>query len=137
VSAPDLTQKVIGYRQWTVDDEGFLTSIGVTGAWGRGTNVARCQPQSMWLSALEKPRKSCDDSPGPACSCGIYAYHQMHSDWLTEPPWSGTAHLMVGAIVAWGRMEVHKDGFRAQYAEPVALAYHPSFPLSRVERVGQ
>jgi hypothetical protein len=61
--------------------------------------------------------------------------------------------LVRGLIAAWGQVEVHYDGFRAQYAKPVAIAipqgkrdaaiaravaaeYHlPTVPESELERV--
>ena len=32
---------------------------------------------------------------------------------------------MIGAIASWGQLQVHRDGFRAEHACVVTLAYHP------------
>ncbi len=65
---------------------------------------------------------SSHEAPDADCECGLYAYH----------PWSGMGqHLVedsghrdgavVGLVEAWGRVEVHSEGFRAEYAKPVAF----------------
>jgi hypothetical protein len=62
---------------------------------------------------LEEPHSS----PDEACQCGIYAYH-------TPGPrsWFGEAYWCEGVVSAWGRVVVHSDGLRAQYARVEALA---------------
>jgi hypothetical protein len=71
----------------------------------------------------------CAVAPAAACSCGIYAFH----------PWSRAFEpgavsgrevgdgvwTVWGEVEAWGEMEVYEDGFRAEYARPVAV-YIPS-----------
>jgi hypothetical protein len=56
-------------------------------------------------------------SPDPRCQCGIYGY-------FTPGPrsWYGEAYWCEGVITAWGRVEVHADGFRAEHARVEALA---------------
>jgi hypothetical protein len=36
-----------------------------------------------------------------------------------------------GAVVAWGRLEVHRNSFRSQYAKPVALIRAPNGRMCR------
>jgi hypothetical protein len=57
------------------------------------------------------------ESPHAECQCGIYAYH-------TPGPrsWFGEAYWCEGVVSAWGRVVVHGDGFRAQFARVEALA---------------
>ncbi len=52
--------------------------------------------------------------PTRRCSCGLYARH--------DPPFVPGAGWVLGAVVAWGRLEVHHDGFRAEQARVVAFA---------------
>ena len=57
------------------------------------------------------------ESPDPRCQCGIYGY------WTPGPrSWFGEAYWCEGVITAWGRVEVHRDGFRAEHARVEALA---------------
>ena len=56
-------------------------------------------------------------SPHPHCQCGIYAYHRPGlRAYYGEFAWAE------GIIAAWGRIEVHADGFRAEHARIEALA---------------
>lgn len=69
-------------------------------------NTARC---------LKEPRVTGHVAPMRRCSCGLYALsdhcdRRLHAD--------GQA---VGAIAAWGDIELHATGFRAQHAMIVAL----------------
>jgi len=56
-------------------------------------------------------------SPDPRCQCGIYGY-------FTPGPrsWFGEAYWCEGVVTAWGRVEIHRDGFRAEHARVEALA---------------
>ncbi|HEX2104588.1 MAG TPA: hypothetical protein VHF51_13115, partial [Solirubrobacteraceae bacterium] len=65
--------------------------------------------------------------PGPApdsdCVCGIYALFAPHDRRGRDP-----LALVRGAVVLWGRIEVHAGaGMRAEFARIVALAL-PSPP---------
>jgi hypothetical protein len=71
-------------------------------------------------------------APDPKCRCGLYAWH----DAGRLPDASGyAAEYVYGAILAWGRIEVHGDGLRAEYAEPVVLAYDETQSYRHVRRV--
>lgn len=107
-AAPDLTEPLVGYRAWRVGDDGSLVpwSAVAAGAWVPGVNTARC---------LVTRNVSSHVAPMRRCSCGLYALanprdRRLHAD--------GQA---VGAIVAWGDIELHATGFRAEKATIVAL----------------
>jgi hypothetical protein len=60
-------------------------------------------------------------SPHPDCQCGVYAYHRpgtqtYYGEWL----WTE------GVVTAWGRIEAHRDGLRAEHARIEALARPPA-----------
>jgi glycine cleavage system H lipoate-binding protein len=104
--APDFVEPVVGYRAWHVDDDGMLRPWTFTALpWHRGVNDAVCA-----RDARHRP-------PVADCMCGLYA--------LTDPS-DRRLHLQhdqaVGAIAAWGDLEVHRTCFRAQHACVVALA---------------
>lgn len=129
-AAPDLAWPVIGYRAWR------LGRLGP--AWTRATSIAEQANASLALfprvSAISREpwapgvhvatcsRPVCDISPGPSCSCGLYAYHDV--DRPARDPHPG--RTVTGAIAGWGRLEVHADGFRAQRACVLALAAPPA-----------
>jgi hypothetical protein len=110
--APDLFEPVVGYRQWRIQDGGLVSPF-VGERWHAGVNAARCA-----RDAAHEER-----APAHDCTCGIYA-------WYRPPPRLAsalTADLVSGAVVLWGRLELHPAGMRAQYAMVVALA----LPMSR------
>ena len=100
---PLLTHALPGYRTWMLDRTGALAPYtGQTGPWSAGVNTARCA------------RGLRHAAPDSDCTCGIYAFHDLHRQMRHEP--------FVGAIAAWGDMDVYRDGFRAQHAIVLALA---------------
>jgi hypothetical protein len=108
-SAPDLCEPIVGFRAWRVSREGGLMpwSARLAGAWERGVNTASC---------LVRPGVRGHVAPMRRCSCGIYALADVRDPRLHA------AGQAVGAIVAWGEIELHAAGFRAQHALVVALA---------------
>ena len=109
MSAPDFVEPIVGYRAWRPDGGALAPwSAGRVGAgaWTPGVNEATC------LHVGAHPGQA---PPVPDCSCGLYALADL-GDRRLRP-----AHEAVGAIVAWGDVEVHATGFRAQYAAVVAL----------------
>lgn len=110
MSAPDFIEPVIGYRAWRVDRDARLGAWTGRTAWTSGVNRARCL--AVPLGGLRPPRHP---APDPDCMCGLYALNDR-----------GDARLALGdvwgAIAAWGSVQVHRTGFRAELACVVALA---------------
>lgn len=156
---PDLVQYVVGYRAWRLVED-LATERDVlrsTGAgrteWQPGVNVASCDgfdkaawgltmgqmARSMHLAfghplpeEPDEPEHEPHFAPDPDCGCGLYA--------LYAPDFDG--YYVDGAVVAWGKIEVHRDGFRAEKAKIVALAIPDrcatdSTLRQRIERVGK
>lgn len=112
--------------------------MGRSGYWEPGVNEARCDQGKD------------HEAPAPDCECGLYAYHSLQE--------LGPDDGVIGVVAAWGRLEVHHDGFRAERARILALArtdcevfepetfrhieavaarYHlPLVPLRQLESVG-
>lgn len=105
--APHFSKKVIGYRAWVVNHGWILSPAGYqTGRpWNKGTNTAHCG-------------KAPHPAPLHNCTCGLYARHSLD---IVNASYAGRGYV-IGAIAAWGRIEVHHDGFRAEHAEIVGLA---------------
>jgi glycine cleavage system H lipoate-binding protein len=104
--APDFLEAVVGYRAWHVEEDGLLrpwTFMALP--WQPGANRAVCA------------RDVRHSPPVADCMCGLYA--------LTDPAdrrLDFRADQAVGAIAAWGDLEVHRSGFRAEHACVTALA---------------
>jgi hypothetical protein len=90
------------------------------GTWTRGDlPAAKCE-----RSALNLPHHP-EDGPVPSlsCSCGWHAYKTIdalraNSD---DPRLRRPSDVWVGAVVGWGRIAPHVDGWRAERARLVAL----------------
>jgi glycine cleavage system H lipoate-binding protein len=104
--APDLVEAVVGYRAWHIEPDGQLRPWTFTALpWQPGVNTAVCA------------RDVRHAPPVGDCMCGLYA--------LTDPAdrrLDFRADQAVGAIAAWGELEVHRTGFRAEHACVTALA---------------
>ena len=95
---------------------------------------ARCYDANRVLTRGEGWLDEPHDSPHPDCQCGIYAYHAPGlRSYYGEQWWCE------GVIAAWGRIEVHADGLRAEYARVEALGVpelgNPHVPPA-VEAIG-
>jgi hypothetical protein len=121
---PDLADPVVGFRQWRLAD-GRLRSLYSTVQWPGRELRAICVLGDRDYHA----------SPANACSCGIYAYY----DPCPRMASAGTRDLVAGAVVLWGRIELHAAGMRAQYARVVALELPVSRRRKRLElaQIGQ
>lgn len=120
-----LTEYVVGFRQWLAipcgPPAGYrlcpLFTCTLSAPWVPGVNTARCFPSRSTGHQIiqhEPPGPDGDDG----CPCGLYARHEI-TDTMRRDHIKGR---ITGAIQAWGDIEVHNDGFRAQHARVIALA---------------
>jgi hypothetical protein len=116
-----VADKLFGVRWWQIrsDERGRLRLHGCF-----GSSPWLAEGKSTWAVCAAANRRSRHEAPVGPCTCGLYALHP----WAIEgsPHWrtpGGEEELIAaGVIEAWGRVHVHGEGFRAQYARPVALA---------------
>jgi hypothetical protein len=126
-------KQAVGYRLWRPDDKWLVSPFRPT-VW----------PYSTWLQAvcLESPTdfpqgplpKAHRQEPWAAppvarCGCGIYAYHDAANmlGALDE-------HAIGGAVLCWGRITIHPEGIRAQYARPIALCRPEAWRNARLSQ---
>lgn len=84
--------------------------------WSPGVNEAVCKPPFFYVSRSSP----CTISPNPYCDCGLHAHHSL--DLLVESFPHPFTHMRVyGVVRGWGAVRVHPNGWRAQFAEPLAL----------------
>jgi hypothetical protein len=121
VIAPDLIEPVVGFRRWRLLGE-RLSSPFIPVQWNGRSLSARCYPANRRLlfghGWLGEPH----EAPHPNCKCGIYAWHR-------PPPRSRIPDpdQALGVVTMWGRVEVHRDGMRAEHARIEALVYWPEW----------
>jgi hypothetical protein len=120
-----------GFRRWALIGHELASSNAGLYSWTIGTNEALClRARFLAVRAWAVGSKG-GPSPGRvapnrdhrvpehACDCGLYAQHD---------PWKGMDRFLCdgppvyGAVAVWGRLEVHAEGVRAQYARVLALA---------------
>lgn len=106
IHAPDYIEPIYGYRVWSLVDGQLFSPY-------RGT---------VWD---EKPLSaSCNNgfhsAPSSDCKCGIYAQHEI-KDMVA---FAASPREILGKIQAWGNIEIHEQGFRAEHAQIVNF-YHP------------
>ena len=111
-----LSEPVVGFRVWLAIGRRLVALNGVP--WAVGDNRAQCQGG---ISVVHEP-------PDARCRCGFYALHR--------PP-SPTPGFVVGAVLLWGRLEVHWDGVRASHARPLALSAASRISPPRLQAVAK
>lgn len=105
MNAPDLIEPVAAFRNWRLVD-GLLWSPYVPVAWEEPVMCARC------LAARHR-------APAPGCECGVSAYLEPQLSFPTVD-----FRGVTGIVTMWGRLEVHADHVRAEYARVEALAVY-------------
>ena len=129
MSAPDLVQPVAGFRAWRVVD-GALFSPYIPCRWDGPVMRAECYPANRTLEFGRGWLAAPHDPPHPDCRCGIYAYHRPGVQ-----AYYGEFEWVDGIVAAWGRIEAHRDGLRAEHARLCALARRPG-AAAIAERLG-
>jgi len=104
---------VVGYRIWRMHRARLWPArYSARRPWPLGDAQGVCE---AWESSTDS---RCHQAPGPSgtCPCGLYAYHEMESVMKQDlgDVW--------GAVVGWGAVEVHADGFRSEWQRPIVLA---------------
>ena len=106
MTLPVLADYVIGYRSWRPGKEGEQGELRAIGAieatWRPGVSTAACRLRSPW-------------APDPGCECGLYATHGVPDAMLDA------SMIVLGAVRAWGDVQVHREGFRAERMQLLAL----------------
>lgn len=101
-------------------DGDLLLSMGLGQYyWGSGENRASCRHGFRHRAPHHR-------APHHECECGLYARYDH------EPSWN---NVVWGLVTAWGDVELHADGFRAEYARVAALVQPVDPPLGKYSPV--
>lgn len=116
---------IYGVRSFRVDELGNLNSIGYSHMWKPGVNESECPYTTLeYISTghagvfrrrTYKERKY-GRCTSPDHGCGFWAYHDG-----THYPYGN----VTGVVKAWGRTTIGTKGFRAEFAEIVAICATP------------
>lgn len=133
---PEVPGKILGWRSFRIDKDDILSSLFInSGKWMPGVNKAICKfnnnQQEVYnvitgeFSFLEDPFALPDhDAPHSDCHCGLYGYHEYNLNLQQGN------NICIALILAWGEIDLHSTGFRAEYAEIKALVYNNGSPDS-------
>jgi hypothetical protein len=126
-SAKTYPGALLGFRAWYVDDD-ELCSLIFREPWPAGVPArAHC---------LEGHDCS---APEPNCLCGLYAYHDLAQALRLGAALSFAGLAVVGSVAGRGRVLIHRDGFRAEEAQTLALLrpQHISAASAVIERLAR
>jgi hypothetical protein len=121
VEAPDLIEPVVAFRKWRVVD-GRLRSLYEPIFWLDPMQQASCR-------AANRANPS-HAAPHAGCTCGIYASHQPDYEFPTID-YRGVS----GIVTAWGNIEVHDDGIRAEWVQVEALSVYDRWTKRQIDAV--
>lgn len=119
--APDLIEPVVAFRKWRVVD-GRLRSLYEPVFWLDAMQQAECRAPHRGYPP--------HDAPQTGCTCGIYASHEPDYEFPTID-FRGVS----GIVTAWGNIEVHAEGFRAQFVQVEALSLYERWSDRQAEAV--
>lgn len=113
MEAPDYFNAILGVRAWWIQTA-YLRSMFYGGMWDKGrVEEAYCPPSQH-------------QAPSSGCSCGLYAFygaqHLLEGGCLVTFPQG-----VKGVVSAWGDIELHERGFRAQYMRLEALLHDETY----------
>lgn len=122
--APAVPGVIHGLRSWALYQEGPFWRLGSR------TRATIWPPNESLVAHCVATQERRHRAPDPGCGCGLHAYHPFGAGVTgvaelfaaPEPGYAnGAGWTVFGVISAWGRIEVHSEGFRAERARPVAL----------------
>ena len=117
VIAPGRVEPIVGFRQWVVVADELVSPLART-AWTDEPMEARCLAHCRRAGGLwRRPSQHDGPAPDPECVCGIYALFTPDT-----PRRRDRMSRVAGAVVVWGRLEVHESGVRAEFARIVAFS---------------
>lgn len=132
-----LKYKVYGYRVWKFNRDLHLRSIAVDYTWEKGEQehskdaVGEQGPTLRYGTGTTSFIGQGDrKTPSEGTEYGYYAFHDLDEtigrmSQITNPMWGTTELALIGLMAGWGEMCVHSEGFRSEYAEPIALLGGP------------
>jgi len=131
---PLFTEAVVGYRQWRLDDW-VLSPINYGTPYRPGVNEAVCNP-NVGFHARQRRLTSGNytlghEAPAKDCHCGFNAFHDFEK--MNAASFANKEHgTVTGAIIGWGNLEVHSNGFRSQFCRIVALVGNGNDNLNEI-----
>lgn len=106
----------VGFRSWKVKDGKLHSAVMPAGWLADEPTKAYCINTHKLCDGSEIPHRGV--CPHPRCTCGLHGWHDLNMALRTYVLHKDT---VVGSAVFWGRMQIHTDGLRAEFARPIAF----------------
>lgn len=116
-------EPAIGYRAWRISNSRLVSMVTPLVWQPRQVQKARCLGETIVGPYLRDPWRSLlppHPSPSASCSCGYYAAYRL-ADILKSRFGRAQNARCLGAIAAWGRVVLHREGFRAESVRLLGL----------------
>lgn len=110
MEAPDYFNAILGVRAWWIQTA-YLRSMFYGGMWEKG-RVEEAYCPTGWH----------DEALSSKCACGLYAFYGAQH-FLEGGCFVTFPQGVKGVVSAWGDIELHERGFRAQYMRLEALLH--------------
>ncbi|HEY9289227.1 MAG TPA: hypothetical protein VIT43_14530 [Candidatus Dormibacteraeota bacterium] len=114
-------EPAIGYRAWRMSESRLLSLVTPLVWEPQQVQKARCLSDTIVAPYLRDPWRSLlpqHPSPSSSCSCGFYAAYRLADVMKSR---FGRNARCLGAIAAWGRVVLHREGFRAESVQLLGL----------------
>jgi hypothetical protein len=121
------TQPVIGFRGWSVSQttewvkatpfskpRQVVTGVTIDNAGGGAAGSWRGREKAQALCSHGYAR-SIHQAPERNCNCGFYVYKQP--SYVRAENYGQVS----GAVICWGKLIEHPEGFRAEWAQPICI----------------
>jgi hypothetical protein len=125
----DLTRDVPGpIRSWRAWQWSYmkqsLMSYNEHVAWPAGEVMrAECRAPSIWGTGNVEQHLP----PGEGCTCGLYSLRRPPVPMWGTPSYSA---MLIGVVDSWGKVVVHEDGYRSEFARPRFIVAKPATALT-------
>lgn len=118
LTAPVLTGDFyVGFRSWAAREDGRLFSQNQHYEWPTGATKATCLPPSQLVSHVQREPHMV---PAEGCGCGLYAYYRIRAESVRYGE-------LLGVILVWGDIVLHRERMRAQFAKIGAILVPTDF----------
>jgi hypothetical protein len=142
---------LLGFRRWKIDSRLKSLIAYPQFSWTNKTLQATCLSRKRHQTLPYRP-------PELTCHCGIHAYHSLEDAVRiqleeTADPYMFPKNWLIGAVMAWGKIVIHKKGFRSEFQQIIALGQVdftnpeelnmaklydvPLIPISKIEYYGK
>jgi hypothetical protein len=119
------TEPLLGYRIWSMATSPIsLTGIVYTSVkWTpKGPTHATCMRRTRAnFSTTTKETNKCEHPPEMKCNDGMFAFYDLERMKSSGLPFTHTFFAVRGSVQGWGKIILHEDGYRAEYAQPIAI----------------